>query len=99
MVELLIEHGADVNQPEDVWLSQDMFDGYETLFFLSEEQCLHYWGEESIQFTPVPSLKKATPLSVAIGVGNDGIVDLLKEKGAVAQDENAKLPVVFSYEL
>jgi len=38
-------------------------------------------------------------LSVAIGVGNDGIVDLLKEKGAVAQDENAKLPVVFSYEL
>ena len=100
MVELLIEHGADVNQPEEVWLSQDLLNyGCETLFFLSEEQCLHYWGEEIIQFTPVPLPKKATPLSVAIGVGNDGIVDLLKEKGAVAHDENAKLPVVFSFEL
>ena len=47
VVELLLDYNADPNKPEQVHIQKSHFRGDDSVFFLSTEQCLHYWGVDS----------------------------------------------------
>jgi len=90
MVELLIDHGADVNLAEFLEVEGDDFAGADSpsdYFFVTDAVLAHYWNttaDKARKFPLVaPDDKKATPLSVALGTGNSEIVELLRARGAV----------------
>lgn len=108
MVQLLLDHDAYVNEPEQVWVDWEEFENcgkedIEDIYFLNEEQLTRYWGQSDLSDKPgneVPdefACNLATPLSVALGTGNTEIIQLLKDHGAEAADENAKVPVTFDW--
>lgn len=90
MVNLLIEKGADVNLTEFVYFKdEDNFMSGEDLtvyFFVDDDMLMHYWDispEAELEFPLcAPKNKRATPLSVAIGTGNDDIIEILQMNGA-----------------
>ena len=41
--------------------------------------------------------RKATPLSVAMHIGNEEIIDFLKNNGAVCRPQNMPIPLTFSF--
>lgn len=89
MVELLVDHGADVNLAEFLEVLGDDFAGAERpsdYFFVTDAVLAHYWNTTAAEAAlplVAPDDKKATPLSVARGTGNSKIIELLQARGAV----------------
>ncbi len=91
MIELLLDHGADVNCKEQVFVNFENFhergiESAEDIFFLDKSKCLHYWGTSSIDEASeidIPEGKKATALSVALANGcSEDIIEMLRQAGA-----------------
>lgn len=99
---------ADVNSSEVVSFTteclDDRDDPYEDLEFvgISRTQRKHYWGKESwteVNKVAVADIKKASPLSVALAIGNEEIIALLKNAGAMSHSENATTPITYKWSL
>ena len=104
---------ADVNSSEVVSFTADMDDdtlafhdndgGHDAIFIgISHTQRKHYWGKDSwteCHKVAVADIKKASPLSVALAIGNEEIIALLKNAGAMSHSENATTPVTYDWNL
>jgi hypothetical protein len=108
MIELLLDHGADVNCTEQVFVNFEKFyehgiENMEDIFFLDKAKCLHYWGTSSINQVSeidVPEGKKATALSVALASGcSQDLIEILKQAGASDSmiSLRSQTPVVFEF--
>ena len=90
--------GNDVDE-----LAQNQEDGYDQNFIgISHTQRKHYWGKDSwakCHKVAVADIKKASPLSVALAIGNKEIITLLKQAGATSHPENATVPVTYDWNL
>ena len=84
---------ADVNSSEVVSFTteclddRDDFDKDLEFVGISRTQRKHYWGKESwteVNKVAVAEIKKASPLSVALAIGNEEIIALLKNAGAMS---------------
>jgi hypothetical protein len=91
MIELLLDHGADVNCKEQVFVNFENFrergvESADDIFFLDQAKCLHYWGTSSIDEASeidVSEEKKSTALSVALANGcSQDIIAILRQAGA-----------------
>jgi hypothetical protein len=82
MVELLLKHDADVNLAEFIYPAEIEFDDL-------DDAGQRYFDSDGVK---VIDSKKATPLSVALGTENATIIEMLRARGAVAQDDNARTP-------
>lgn len=87
MVELLLEHGADVNLTEFVDARLEFVE-----FALEDGQDAEFAEDYFDASGEVIENKKATPLSVALGTRNAAIIKMLQARGAVAHDDNATTP-------
>jgi hypothetical protein len=107
MIELLLQHGADANLTEQVFVDMQAFSEYgfqnaDEIFFLDQGKCTHYWGAcviDQIAQTDVPEEKKATALSIALANGNEDIIAMLVQAGC-SHDRIAmrsQAPVVFDF--
>jgi hypothetical protein len=108
MIELLLQHGADVNLPEQVFVDMQAFSEYgfqnaDEIFFLDKGKCMQYWGAcviDQIAQTDIPEEKKATALSIALANGcSKDIVAMLVQAGC-SDDRIAmrsQAPVVFDF--
>ena len=75
---------------------------YERFTGISHTQRKHYWGKDSwaeCHNVAVADIKKASPLSVALAIGNKEIIALLKNAGAISHSENATTPVTYDWNL
>ena len=81
MVELLLQHGADPNQPEDVRADPDVYHGEEALEKIEDVELRRYLAEP-LSAWRIDSNRLATPLSVALAVGDTSLVALLTAHGA-----------------
>jgi len=108
MIELLLQHGADPNLTEQVFVAMRAFRkcGFrnaDDIFFLDTDKCMHYWGAcviDQIAQTDVAEEKKATALSIALANGcSDDIVAMLVQAGG--RDDGvamrSRAPVVFDF--
>ena len=61
-------------------------DEFRKYWFMTDDMLTQYWGttdEDALKFPlDAPDDKKATPLSVALGTGNEEIIELLRAQGA-----------------
>ena len=96
MVELLLEHGADVNQVEDVRARHNWRERKDVMELeeLQDVVLRHYLLEPSSEEPwRVDTACLATPLSVAKAAGADaGLVALLEARGATDGLRNARVP-------
>ena len=80
----------DSDDHDEYWFvhfhPEDEYEDSNGYWFVNDDMLMHYWGttdKDALEFPlDAPDDKKATPLSVALGTGNDGIVELLREHGA-----------------
>lgn len=79
MVEMLLDKGADPNLAE-------------VLDFSGLGAAIAHYGEGLDPEFVIPPEKKATPLSVAMAIGNGTIINLLRERGASSKPENRSKP-------
>jgi hypothetical protein len=96
MVELLLEHGADVNQVEDVRSGhchrlEEVY-GVAAVEDLKDVALHRYLAGGADMGWCVEPECLATPLSIARGVGDAGIVALLVSKGATEAPRSASVP-------
>ena len=76
---------------------------------ISLKQRKYYWGKDSWdecnqryshdRSVCVKNEKKASPLSIALAIGNEKIIALLKKAGAVSHPENAPTPITLDWRL
>ena len=114
MVQMFLEYSdgygsnVDVNSSEQVSFTtrhipyESCYEKDQEFVSISHTQRYHYWGKESwkeIDDVAVANIKKATPLSVALAVGNEEIIALLKQAGATSHPENATVPVTYDWNL
>ena len=104
-------YAADVNGSEGVFFTTSFqygsnypfsIDANQTFVGISHTQRKFYWGKDSwseIDNVAVEEQKKASPLSVALGIGNEKIVALLKKKGATSHSDNAAIPITYNWNL
>jgi hypothetical protein len=81
MVELLLQHGADPNQPEDVRADPEVYNGEDELEEIGDVDLRRYLVEPLSAWRIDPD-RLATPLSVALAVGDASLVALLTAHGA-----------------
>lgn len=87
-----------------VWSSDSDVD--ETVYGISPAQRKHYWGKDSWEeyknkheYECHNTRKKASPLSVAVAIGNKEIIALLNTAGATSHPENATTPISYDWNL
>ena len=83
-------------------VEEDDFDEDLEFVGISRTQRKHYWGKESwteVNNVAVADIKKASPLSVALAIGNEEIIALLKNAGAMSHSENATTPITYKWSL
>jgi hypothetical protein len=100
-----------VNKPEVVYIRDEncfWVDDYDysqvnsndvVACFKTKEQRDHYYpnGTESYEDHDVEVSQLATPLSVAIGIGNQEIIDLITSRGGiVSSGNNASKPILWN---
>ncbi|KOO26643.1 hypothetical protein Ctob_003841 [Chrysochromulina tobinii] len=81
MVELLLQHGANPNQPEDVRADPEVYNGEDELEKIGDVELRRYLAEPLSAWRIDPD-RLATPLSVALAVGDASLVALLTAHGA-----------------
>ena len=81
MVELLLQQGADPNQPEDVRADPEVYNGEDELEKIEDVELRRYLAEPLSAWRIDPD-RLATPLSVALAVGDASLVALLTAQGA-----------------
>ena len=81
MVELLLQQGADPNQPEDVRADPEVYNGEDELEKIEDVELRRYLAEPLSAWRIDPD-RLATPLSVALAVGDASLVALLTAHGA-----------------
>jgi len=81
MVELLLQHGANPNQPEDVRADPEVYNGEDELEEIGDVELRRYLAEPLSAWRIDPD-RLATPLSVALAVGDASLVALLTAHGA-----------------
>ena len=114
MVQMFLEcsdcygSNVDVNSSEQVSFTtrhiphESCYEKDQEFIGISHTQRKHYWEKESweeIDNVAVANIKKATPLSVALAIGNEEIIALLKQAGATSHPENATVPVTYNWNL